>query len=86
MQGWHLDAGYLHRIRSFRAGGTHAACDKEGMFVRGVKNATTVCGLRGTFYMPGLFSRMGALRCKECCKRLDVPQGRGAPFNNGLNV
>lgn len=86
MQGYEKDAGYLHRIKSFRAGGTHAACDREDMFVRGVKGATTVCGLRGTFLMPGLFSRMGAKRCKECCEKLGVPQGRGAPFNDGLNV
>jgi hypothetical protein len=40
-----------------------------------------VCGVRGRFRMPGIFSRMGLPRCARCCKRLGVPVGGGAPFN-----
>lgn len=41
----------------------------------------TVCGKRGWLSMPGIFSRMGATRCRQCCKALGIPQGAGAPFN-----
>lgn len=86
MQNWKVDAGYLHRIKSFRTGGTHTACDKLDMGIRGVGGAYAVCGARGSFQMPGLFSRMGAKRCKDCCRKLGIDQGRGAPFNDGINA
>jgi hypothetical protein len=32
--------------------------------------------------MPGIFSRMGAPRCKRCCKAVGIPAGNGAPYND----
>lgn len=43
---------------------------------------TTVCGKDGHWIVPGLFSRMGALRCRQCCRKIGVPGGRGTPWND----
>ena len=42
----------------------------------------TVCGraFKRTG-MPGILSRMGAPRCRACCRRLGIAEGDGAPFN-----
>lgn len=64
----------LHRIASGEP--------EEDEFV-GVRNGSTVCGLAGTFQMPGMFSRMGAPRCVACCDVLGIEPGDGAPFNSG---
>ena len=42
----------------------------------------TACGRSGRLSMPGVFSRMGAPRCKRCCRKTGVPPGNGAPFND----
>lgn len=44
---------------------------------------TTACGrtLRG-LVIPGIFTRMGAMRCKQCCRRVGLPEGRGSPKND----
>jgi hypothetical protein len=47
----------------------------EGIGVCG----STLCGIKGNLYMPGLFSRMSAPRCRVCCKILSIPEGLGAP-------
>lgn len=46
----------------------------------------TVCGLMGTWEMPGLFSRLGAKRCWLCCKVLGIPGGKGNPYNEGIDA
>lgn len=45
---------------------------------------TTLCGLSGRLVMPGIFSRMGAIRCPECCKKMGIAEGKGNPFNEGI--
>jgi hypothetical protein len=45
-----------------------------------------VCGVRGDFHMPGIFSRMGLERCTRCCDLLEIPRGKGAPYNEGIDV
>lgn len=42
----------------------------------------TSCGITGQLCIPGIFSRMGAPRCKRCCKKLGWPQGVGSPKND----
>lgn len=42
---------------------------------------TAICGRKGNWQMPGIFSRMGLKRCPNCCKLLAIPPGDGAPFN-----
>lgn len=32
--------------------------------------------------IPGLFTRMGALRCEGCCRATGMPQGKGSPKND----
>lgn len=44
---------------------------------------TTVCGRKGALIMAGVFSRIGLPRCQYCCRMLGLPQGNGAPFNDG---
>ena len=46
----------------------------------------TVCGRLGKLSVPGVLARLGAPRCAQCCKRLGVPRGDGAPFNNGIDA
>lgn len=45
---------------------------------------TTVCGLSRRLHMPGIFSRMGLKRCPACCLAMGIPEGEGAPYNDGL--
>ena len=42
---------------------------------------TTVCGRHGKLHMPGVVSRLAAPRCKQCCARLGIAPGDGAPYN-----
>jgi hypothetical protein len=46
----------------------------------------TACGLMDSLHMPGIFSRMGAVRCPACCRAAGVPSGHGNPFNEGIDV
>ena len=48
----------------------------------GLGRGTTTCGVRTTLNVPGLFSRMGELRCKKCCRKLGIPDGFGSPKND----
>lgn len=41
----------------------------------------SVCGRSGRLGIPGIFSRMGAPRCKRCCTVLGWPSGVGSPKN-----
>jgi len=47
----------------------------------GGKDGVAKCGLAARFFTVGLFSRMGAPRCKACCKAVGVPFGDGVPMN-----
>ena len=43
---------------------------------------TTACGYQGKLHIPGMFTRMGAKRCKRCCTKLGYPTGIGSPKND----
>jgi len=45
---------------------------------------TILCGRTGYLQMPGIFGRMGLERCRVCCRRAGVPEGAGAPYNQGI--
>lgn len=45
-------------------------------------NGVTSCGRTGLLSIPGVFTRMGAPRCKQCCRRLNYPLGIGSPKND----
>lgn len=48
-------------------------------------NFKLACGRRLTYAsIPGIFSRMGAWRCRQCCDALGYPQGIGSPKNNDI--
>jgi hypothetical protein len=49
-------------------------------------HGATACGRFGFMWMPGLGGRIGARRCPSCCKEMGVPQGSGAPFNEGIDA
>ena len=48
----------------------------------GANHGTASCGLQSMFWIPGIFSRMGAPRCKRCCRATGLPQGKGSPKND----
>ena len=33
-------------------------------------------------WIPGMFTRMGAQRCKGCCRATGIPEGKGSPKND----
>lgn len=44
---------------------------------------TLDCGLRRTtVHIPGVFSRMGRMRCVRCCAKTGLPPGKGSPKNS----
>ncbi len=47
-------------------------------------NGVTSCGRKGWLAVPGVFTRMGAARCKQCCRNLGYPEGVGSPKNDAL--
>lgn len=44
--------------------------------------ALLACGIRTNVVIPGIFARMGAPRCKNCCRATGFPQGIGSPKND----
>ena len=43
----------------------------------------TTCGLSYDWWcIPGIFTRMGAMRCEQCCDALGYPHGKGSPKND----
>lgn len=42
---------------------------------------TALCGRTQMFSVPGVFSRMYAPRCKNCCSALKISPGIGTPLN-----
>lgn len=46
----------------------------------------TSCGIASNLNIPGLFSRMGAERCKHCCRILGLPNGTGSPKNDTAGI
>lgn len=67
----------LHRVAEAK---WKNVADYGGSFVEAT--GTTVCGKSGELRMPGILSRMGLSRCKQCCRALDIPTGSGAPLND----
>jgi hypothetical protein len=47
-----------------------------------VTDGRTVCGLTGQLHIPGVFTRMGAQRCRHCCRMTGMPPGQGSPKND----
>ncbi len=69
--------GKLHRVVQVR--------EQEDWAWVGVIGRTA-CGIDGKLLMPGMFSRMGRPRCKHCCRIVGVPEGDGAPYNQGIDA
>jgi hypothetical protein len=45
---------------------------------------TAACGRTMVMDLPGVFARMGRPRCRQCCKRLGIDFGGGAPCNHRI--
>jgi hypothetical protein len=67
--------GVLHRVSSI------AWRDPDDGLIQG--DGVTVCGRRGFLHMPGVLDRIGLPRCEACCRLTGVPEGDGAPWNQG---
>ena len=49
----------------------------------GTPPLTTTCGRTIVgLSIPGIFTRMGAMRCTACCRKLGIPAGKGSPKND----
>jgi hypothetical protein len=59
----------------------HAAVEPDPAFETS-GDGTTACGRKGRLYIPGLFTRMDAMRCARCCTAVGFPQGKGSPKND----
>jgi hypothetical protein len=70
--------GDLHRVASIAWDGEALGFD-PGDMIQG--EGVSVCGKEGRMAMPGIFSRMGAPRCRRCCKAMGIPPGDGPPWN-----
>jgi len=46
------------------------------------EHGLTACGRRGWLSIPGVLTRMGATRCRFCCKKVGFPPGKGSPKND----
>lgn len=42
------------------------------------------CGRSGFVEVPGVLSRLYCTRCPVCCAVVGVPEGKGTPFNSGI--
>lgn len=43
---------------------------------------TAACGLHARFEAPGMFARIGRLRCESCCAAVGITSGNGCPRND----
>jgi hypothetical protein len=43
---------------------------------------TTECGIKSELYIPGIFTRMSAKRCEDCCGITGMPPGMQSPKND----
>lgn len=71
----------LHAVRGTDWTGEHRAdMEQEWAVLSPVRLA---CGrVAASLWIPGMFSRMGAERCKGCCRALGYPTGKGSPKND----
>lgn len=56
--------------------------DAEDFETNAGGEGVTSCGVSTWLGIPGLGARMGAPRCKRCCRRLGFPEGVGSPKND----
>lgn len=73
--------GVLHRVIEQTWNSDDHEDDEDMWAVRNCVGRTA-CGREGRWIIPGIFSRMGAPRCKRCCARVGVPPGDGTPWND----
>jgi hypothetical protein len=66
----------------FRLHAVHAITNEDTVDDDWIGYGTTACGRGGTLSIPGLFSRMGSVRCETCCNRTGLPGGNGSPKND----
>jgi len=80
---WYVTKSWrkLHAVRDEDWTGEHRAdMEQEWAVLSPVRLA---CGrVAASVCIPGMFSRMGAERCKGCCRALGYPQGKGSPKND----
>lgn len=61
----------------------HAPREVDDSFGRDAQGmGVTECGVDAWLQIPGVFTRMGAPRCKTCCRVTGFPQGTGSPKND----
>lgn len=53
----------------------------ERFIEQGGTSASALCGKAGHFHAPGIFTRLHAQRCVDCCDVLGIQHGYGTPLN-----
>lgn len=72
----------LHAVRDEAWTSEHRA-DMEQDWVVWSVPVRLACGrAAATVSIPGMFTRMGAERCKGCCRATGLPAGTGSPKNS----
>ena len=71
----------LHAVRDEAWTGEHRTeMEQEWIVWSSVRLA---CGrMAACVSIPGMFTRMGAERCKGCCRATGMPEGTGSPKND----
>lgn len=49
-------------------------------------HGVTACSQFKRLVLPGVLSRLGAPRCRVCCAIAGLPDGKGAPMNQGIDA
>ena len=53
---------------------------EDGEFIRGVR---LTCGRYvGWVTLPGVLTRLSEPRCRVCCRKTGIPEGKGSPKND----
>ncbi|MFJ9114449.1 hypothetical protein ACIRJO_02750 [Streptomyces sp. NPDC102394] len=80
-QCWWLVSGKVRRLHAVAGHGISPMGMRDAIDEARLIPARAVCGLRRSWWMPGLFSRLGRRRCVPCCHALGIEPGYGTPAN-----
>jgi hypothetical protein len=78
---WWLGSGKERRLHAIPGPAVSREQMRDGIDEDLPVRARAACGMRRSWWMPGLFSRLGRRRCTPCCHALGIPAGYGTPAN-----
>ena len=79
----HDDHEFLHFVESVSSWDENCWVLHDSQFVEPNRLPwTSACKLNVHFSFPGIFSRMGAMRCDACCDAIGITKGKGSAIND----